>query len=62
MFVHCKMFYFHPVGCPNRGFCAQQPSAVPCGGGVLVVAGVVSVVRRYVQKLLRCDVVTSGEM
>ena len=33
--------------CPNRGFCPQQPSAVPFGGGVLVVAGRVSAVCRW---------------
>ena len=33
-----------PVRCPNRGFCAHQPSAVPSGDGVFVVAGCVSVV------------------
>ena len=33
-----------PVRCPNRVFCAHQPSAVPSGGRVLVVAGCVSVV------------------
>ena len=35
-----------PARCPNRGFCVQQSSAVPSGGGVFVW----------------CDVVTSGEM
>ena len=30
-----------PVRCPNRVFCVHQPSAVPSGGGVLVVAGCV---------------------
>ena len=33
-----------PVRCPNRVFCVHQPSVVPSGGGVLVVAGCVSVV------------------
>ena len=35
-----------PIPCPNRGFCVHQPSAVH-GGGVLVVAGCVSLVRRW---------------
>ena len=35
-----------PARCPNGGFCVQQSSAVPSGGGVFVW----------------CDVVTSGEM
>ena len=33
-----------PVQCSNRVFCVHQPSAVPSGGGILVVAGCVSVV------------------
>ena len=36
-----------PVRCPNRVFCVHQPSAVPSGGSVLVVAGCVSVVCRW---------------
>ena len=67
-----------PVRCPNRGFCARHPSAVPSGGGVFVVAGCVSVVCRWwwckesrdvvwwgvvrCGEMWRCDVVTSGEM
>ena len=31
-----------PVRCPNRVSCVHRPSAVPSGGGVLVVAGGVS--------------------
>ena len=30
--------------CPNQDFCVNQPSAVLSGGGVLMVAGCVSVV------------------
>ena len=30
-----------PVRCPNRGFCAHHPSAVPSDGGVSVVLVVV---------------------
>ena len=33
--------------CPNRNFCVHEPSAVPSGGGVLVVSGCVSVVCRW---------------
>ena len=33
-----------PARCPNRGVCVHQPSAVPSGVGVLVVAGCVSAV------------------
>ena len=33
-----------PVRCPNGVFCVHQPSAVPFGGGVFVVAGCVDVV------------------
>ena len=36
-----------PVRCPNRVFCAHQPSAVPSGGAFLVLAGCVSVVCRW---------------
>ena len=36
-----------PVRCPNRFFVAHQPSAVLSGGGVLVLAGCVSVVWRW---------------
>ena len=36
-----------PVQCPNRVFCVHQPSAVLSGGGVLVMAGCVSVVCRW---------------
>ena len=49
---------------PKPSFvCVHQPLA-PFGGGVLVVAGCVSVVRRFgdVKNHLRCDVVTSVEM
>ena len=32
---------------PKPSFCVHQPSAVPSGGGVLVAAGCVSMVRRW---------------
>ncbi len=45
-------------------FVCTQPSAFPSGGGVLVVAGCVSVARGFgdVKNHLSCDVVTSGVM
>ena len=33
-----------PVRCPNRGFCAHDPSAVPSGGGWLCFRGALVVV------------------
>ena len=49
-----------PVRCPNWGFCLHQPSAVPSVGGVLVVAGCVSVVRRWWWCKKSRDVVRGG--
>ena len=47
-----------PVRCPNQFFCVHQPSAVPCGGGVLVGSDCVFVACRWRwYDVLWCDAV-----
>ena len=45
-YIECAQGH-QPVRCPNRIVCVRQPSAVPSGGGVLVVSSCVSVARRW---------------